>query len=179
MSLERGFIPSPRHPERSEGSKVSFTCAVTLGSFAALRMTVAGVVFLSLISLARAAEPTLAPADLQFFDTKIRPVLTEQCYKCHSHTADKVKGGLMLDSRDALFAGGSSGRAIVPGKPDDSLLIQAIRYTDADLRMPPAEHGGKLTEQQIGDWPHFASLTAGTSGFFTGWKAQWALPTPP
>ncbi len=99
-----------------------------------------------------AAEPTLTATDQQFFDTRIRPVLTEQCYKCHSHTADKIKGGLMLDSRDAVLHGGSSGPIIVPGKPDDSLLIQTIRYTDADLRMPPEEHGGKLTEQQIADF---------------------------
>ena len=99
-----------------------------------------------------AAEPAISKNDQQFFDTKIRPVLTEQCYKCHSHTADKIKGGLLLDSRDALLGGGSSGPVIVPGQPDDSLLIQAIRYTDEDLRMPPEEHGGKLTAQQIADF---------------------------
>ena len=163
MNGNHAMTPPSCHPERSEGSKWSFRCAVTLESFAALRMTLAGVAALSALLLTHAAEPALSTADRQFFDTKIRPVLTEQCYKCHSHTADKVKGGLMLDSRDALFAGGSSGRVIVPGKPDDSLLIQALRYTDADLRMPPEEHGGKLTDQQIAD--------------FTEW-VRWGAPDP-
>lgn len=99
-----------------------------------------------------AAEPTLAKTDLDFFETKIRPVLSEQCYKCHSHTADKIKGGLLLDSRDALLSGGSNGPIIVPGKPDESVLIQALRYTDEDLRMPPEDHGGKLSAQQIADF---------------------------
>ena len=101
---------------------------------------------------ASAADSALSSADTQFFETKIRPILDEQCYKCHSHTADKIKGGLMLDSRDAILHGGSSGPIIVPGKPDDSLLIQALRYTDPDLKMPPEEHGGKLTDQQITDF---------------------------
>lgn len=105
-----------------------------------------------LATTVQAAEPALAANDLQLFNTQILPVLTEHCYKCHSHTADKIKGGLMLDSREAVLHGGSSGPIIVPGKPDDSLLIQAIRYTDADLRMPPEEHGGRLTELQIADF---------------------------
>ena len=82
---------------------------------------------LFLLTAARAAEnpAALSAADLQFFETKIRPVLTDQCYKCHSHQADRVKGGLMLDSRDALLKGGNTGPAVVPGNPDDSVLIQA------------------------------------------------------
>ncbi|HEY8995883.1 MAG TPA: c-type cytochrome domain-containing protein, partial [Lacunisphaera sp.] len=141
-----------RHPEPGEGSKLSVACAVTLGSFARLRMTMAGLMVLSALSLIHAAEPALSKDDTAFFDAKIRPILTEQCYKCHSHSADKIKGGLLLDSRDALLSGGSSGPVIVPGKPDDSLLIQALRYTDEDLRMPPEDHGGKLSDQQIADF---------------------------
>ncbi len=57
----------------------------------------------------------------------------------------------MLDSRAGLVLGGNTGPAIVPGKPDDSLLIQAIRYDDEDLQMPPRDHGGMLTTQQIAD----------------------------
>jgi len=118
-------------------------------------MSRTSLIFMGASLLATAAHATgsaISPADLQFFESRIRPVLTEQCYKCHSHTADKIKGGLLLDSRDALLNGGSSGPIIVPGKPDDSVLIQALRYTDADLRMPPEEHGGKLTDQQIADF---------------------------
>jgi hypothetical protein len=94
------------------------------------------------------ATPTLSAADLKFFESKIRPILTEHCYKCHSKD-EKVKGGLLLDSREAVLAGGNTGAAIVPGKPDQSLLIQAIRYKDEDLQMPPK--GEKLTDAQIAD----------------------------
>ncbi len=77
---------------------------------------------------------------IEFFEKKIRPVLIERCYECHSATAKKVEGSLWLDSRDASRKGGDLGPAIVPGDPDKSLLIQAIRYSD-DLQMPPKEKG--------------------------------------
>ncbi len=99
------------------------------------------------------AEPpaALPKADLDFFETRVRPVFAEQCYKCHSHTADRIKGGLLLDSRAAVLHGGNSGPAVVPGNPDESVLIQAIRHTDEELQMPPEEHGGKLSDRQIAD----------------------------
>ncbi|HEX2852846.1 MAG TPA: PSD1 and planctomycete cytochrome C domain-containing protein [Opitutaceae bacterium] len=100
-------------------------------------------------SLAAAEPAQISPSDLQFFESKIRPILVENCYKCHSREADKVKGGLLLDTREGLLAGGSSGSTIVPGKPDESVLIQAIRYTDPDLQMPPK--GEKLSDRQIAD----------------------------
>jgi hypothetical protein len=110
----------------------------------------AGALFLGAYPLhAIEATPTLSSKDLQFFESKIRPVLIDRCYKCHSRDADKVKGGLMLDTREAWLHGGNSGPAIVPGKPDDSLLIQAVRYKDEDLQMPPK--GDRLTDQQIAD----------------------------
>ena len=104
-------------------------------------------------SLLRAADPAPAPsaADLQFFEGKIRPLLSENCYQCHSHQADRVKGKLMLDSRDGLLLGGSTGPAIVPGHPDKSLLIEAVSYADEDLQMPPPDHGGKLAPEQVAD----------------------------
>src|SRR5437899_1191446 len=82
-----------------------------------------------------AAEPS--PAQLQFFESRIRPVLADKCYKCHSERAEKVKGGLLLDTRARMLKGGESGPAIVPGDPDKSLLIKAVRYSDPDLQMPP------------------------------------------
>jgi mono/diheme cytochrome c family protein len=143
---------------------------------------------------ARAADKpaTLSAADLQFFENKIRPVLADNCYKCHSRDADKVKGGLMLDTRESLLHGGSTGPAIEPGNPDKSLLIQAIRYTDEDLQMPPK--GKKLTDQQIADlteWvrrgaPDPRSLAAkGSSPAYSGVGRQhWSFlpvkkPAPP
>ncbi len=91
----------------------------------------------------------LSAADLQFFEAKVRPVLEKSCYNCHSKSGDKVRGGLLLDSREAVLQGGNTGPAIVPGKPDESLLIQAIRYKDEDLQMPPK--GEKLSDREIAD----------------------------
>src|SRR5436190_6105513 len=84
------------------------------------------------------------PARVKFFESKIRPVLVEQCYECHATAAKKVRGGLLVDSREALLKGGDSGPAIVPGKPDESLLLSALRYQD--FEMPPK---GKLGDDVI------------------------------
>jgi mono/diheme cytochrome c family protein len=111
--------------------------------------------FLAICALASAlraappAAPTITAGDLAFFETKIRPLLIDRCYQCHSKEADKVRGGLLLDSREALIHGGNTGSAVVPGKPNESLLIKAIRYADEDLQMPPK--GEKLSDQQIAD----------------------------
>jgi Protein of unknown function (DUF1553)/Protein of unknown function (DUF1549)/Planctomycete cytochrome C len=96
---------------------------------------------------ARAADPT--PAQLQFFENRIRPVLAENCYKCHSDQAEKIRGGLLLDSRGGVLKGGDTGPAIVPGDPEHSLLIKAVRYKDPDLQMPPK--GKQLPENAIAD----------------------------
>src|SRR3974390_1944257 len=103
-----------------------------------------------------AADPT--PAQLQFFENHIRPVLAENCYKCHSQQAEKVKGGLLLDSREGVLKGGGTGPAIVPGDPEKSLLIKAIRYTDADLQMPPK--GNKLPDTAIADLTAWVKMGA-------------------
>ncbi|MGB8167206.1 MAG: PSD1 and planctomycete cytochrome C domain-containing protein [Chthoniobacteraceae bacterium] len=71
-----------------------------------------------------------------YFEKKVRPLLVERCFECHSHEK-KVKGGLALDSRSAWEKGGDTGPALIPGKPEDSLLIKAVSYTDPDLSMPP------------------------------------------
>ncbi|HSY53563.1 MAG TPA: PSD1 and planctomycete cytochrome C domain-containing protein [Opitutaceae bacterium] len=91
----------------------------------------------------------ISAADRDFFEAHVRPVLVNECYKCHSRDADKIKGGLMLDTREGVLHGGETGPALVPGKPDDSLIIQAIRYTDDDLQMPPK--GQKLSDDEIAD----------------------------
>jgi hypothetical protein len=104
---------------------------------------------LSAVALRAAdAAPAISANDLQFFEAKVRPVLIDRCYKCHSREADKVRGGFLLDSREALLHGGDSGPAIVPGNPKESLLVTAIGYQDDDLQMPPKE---KLSDQQIAD----------------------------
>src|SRR5438874_10014007 len=82
-----------------------------------------------------AAEPD--PAGIEFFEKKVRPVLVEHCYQCHSQSSKKLKGGLRLDSRAAMLRGGDSGPAVVPGRPDQSRLIDAVRYQNVELQMPP------------------------------------------
>ncbi len=72
-----------------------------------------------------------------FFREKILPILEQRCFECHSHQSGKMKGGLTLDSRSGWQAGGDQGPVIVPGDPEKSLLIKAVRRTDPDLRMPP------------------------------------------
>ncbi|MFL5242948.1 MAG: DUF1553 domain-containing protein [Gemmataceae bacterium] len=86
-------------------------------------------------SASGASGQTGAPDAEAFFETKIRPVLIQTCGKCHG--GDKVKGGLRLNARASLLKGGESGPAIVPGDPDKSLLIQALRQTHETLKMPP------------------------------------------
>src|SRR6266540_378095 len=73
----------------------------------------------------------------EFFTEKIYPLFHDHCFKCHSHDADKIKGGLVLDSLDGALTGGDTGPAIVPGNPEKSLLIKAVRYSNEVLQMPP------------------------------------------
>src|SRR5688500_6457834 len=89
----------------------------------------------ALLFLALAPGTARAADDLDFFEKKVRPILVERCLECHS-AEKKIKGGLALDSRAGWEAGGDAGPAIVPGKPDESLLVKAVRYTDPDLQMP-------------------------------------------
>jgi len=89
-------------------------------------------------------------SNLKFFEANIRPILAERCYSCHSSEKGQAKGGLTLDTRSGWQLGGDSGEAvIVPGKPDESLLIKAIRYQDNSLAMPPKSKGGKLSAAEI------------------------------
>jgi hypothetical protein len=97
----------------------------------------------------RAAAPDLAPEHVEFFEAKIRPLLVEHCYSCHSTESGKSKGGLRLDTRDALRRGGETGPAIVPGDAAKSLLLEAVRHTSDDLQMPPPDQGGKLSAEAI------------------------------
>jgi hypothetical protein len=94
---------------------------------------------------------------VKFFEAKIRPVLVDRCYSCHSAKAAELKGGLALDTRDGLRVGGDKGRSIVPGSPDKSLLIRAVRHTDEDYKMPPQE---KLPAAVIADLEQWVAMGA-------------------
>lgn len=124
----------------------------------------------------------ISPEDLSFFESKIRPALIEHCYECHSEESGKRKGGLLLDRRDGWLLGGDSGTAAVAGNPDDSLLIQTIRYQDPDLEMPPK---AKLPASVVADFeewvsrglpdPRDGSADAADEGFdFEKRKQYWA-----
>jgi hypothetical protein len=98
------------------------------------------------VSAAEPPEPSLE--EIKFFEEKVRPILAENCYKCHG--SEDQKGSLRLDVRSMVMAGGESGPAIVPGKPDESLLVEAVKWESYE--MPPS---GKLSDLQIAtisDW---------------------------
>ncbi len=93
---------------------------------------------LVLVAPARSsAAPKPSAKDLEFFERRVRPLLVRRCYTCHSAKSKPLKGGLRLDRSSAIRRGGDSGVVLVPGRPDSSPLIEAVRYTNADLKMPP------------------------------------------
>ncbi|HVC92465.1 MAG TPA: PSD1 and planctomycete cytochrome C domain-containing protein [Pirellulales bacterium] len=101
------------------------------------------------------AQQRLPKEQLDFFEQKIRPVLVHHCYECHSGDPAKAKAHFVLDKREGLRKGGDSGEVIVPGKPGDSLLIEAIRYES--LEMPPKE---KLPDETIDDFVRWIEMGA-------------------
>jgi hypothetical protein len=103
---------------------------------------------LSLIILIAMTPRAVADNGIEFFEKKIRPVLVEHCYQCHSKDAKKQRGGLLLDSKTSMRKGGDTGPALVPGKPAASLLLKAVRHTHPDLKMPPK---GKLPDAVLAD----------------------------
>jgi hypothetical protein len=101
---------------------------------------------LLLVLLAQAGPDD--PEGIALFESKVRPVLVEKCHSCHGPKAEKLKGGLRIDLRENLIKGGDSGPAVVPGKPEEGLLMKGIRHSDPDFKMPPRE---KLPARVIAD----------------------------
>ena len=91
-------------------------------------------------------EPKHSPEDIAFYERKIRPVLVEHCYECHSESAGEQQGGLLLDREAGWIEGGETNKAIIPGEPEASLLIAAVSYEQDELLMPPE---GKLDDETI------------------------------
>ncbi|MBL8793254.1 MAG: DUF1553 domain-containing protein [Planctomycetia bacterium] len=118
-----------------------------------------GCVLLVGAALSGEVRPADAPAPeaVEFFEKKIRPVLIEQCYSCHSINSKKQKGGLLLDSKQAILKGGDSGPALVPGKPADSLLLKAMQHSQPDLKMPPK---AKLADGILADFEKWIATGA-------------------
>ncbi len=134
------------------------------------------------INTATAPQPT--KQQLDFFEAKVRPILSANCYNCHSIESGKAKGKLTLDTREGLLKGGDNGPEITPGDPDQSRLIRAISYNDPDLQMPPK--GEKLGPQAIADLTTWVKMgaadprtsTVATASKLTGLtdkaRAHWA-----
>ncbi|WP_237607591.1 PSD1 and planctomycete cytochrome C domain-containing protein [Roseimaritima sediminicola] len=99
--------------------------------------------------------PAASPEQLEFFEKQVRPLLVEHCYSCHSAGADRIEGSLLLDSREAHLRGGDSGEAIVPGDPDGSLLMEALRYESYE--MPPK---GQLADESIAVFERWIEMGA-------------------
>jgi hypothetical protein len=112
----------------------------------------ATVLFGPVFEGAVSAQDRLTPEQTKAFESKIRPVLVEHCYECHSVTSEEPGGGLLLDSAAGTRKGGVSGPAVVPGKPQSSLLLLAMQHSDSNLKMPPADYGDKLPENVIADF---------------------------
>lgn len=104
-------------------------------------------VVVSLMSAASGNDKAISPEDRTFFENRIRPVLVKHCYECHSADSEEVGGKLQLDTRDGLRSGGESGPAVVVGKPNESRIIQAMRYDG--IEMPPEQ---PLPEAVINDF---------------------------
>ncbi|NBN94965.1 MAG: DUF1549 domain-containing protein, partial [Verrucomicrobia bacterium] len=131
-----------------------------------------------------AAVAALSAADdsagLAFFEQKIRPVIAENCYECHSAKAKKLKGGLYLDSKSGWEKGGDSGKAvIVPGKPEESLLLRTVLHTEPDMAMPPKKP--KLPDDALADLTTWIRMgapdprTQATAEAKRGDKSWWSL----
>ena len=165
------FCPAPsgaavlhHHATRSPRSKFGrlvdrriFSSSSGLSATARL-----GLLWVGLAGTARAAEEAqpIPPEQLAFFEQKIRPVLVEHCYSCHSAEAQqkgKLKGGLFLDTRAALLKGGDTGPAIAPNTPNQSILLTAIRWEDRDIEMPPKK---KLPPEVIADFEKWLAMGA-------------------
>ncbi len=101
------------------------------------------------------ANQKYPPESIEFFESRVRPILVDKCFKCHGEK--KQSNGLRLDSREATLKGGDSGPALVAGKPDESLLVQAVAHTHAELKMPPS---GKLPEASVAALRQWVALGA-------------------
>ncbi|MGE3821249.1 MAG: DUF1549 domain-containing protein, partial [Isosphaeraceae bacterium] len=122
-----------------------------------LRSVASPLLWITTATLLSLAPARADDAGVAFFETRIRPILVEHCYKCHSRDAEKPGGGLLLDSRESLRKGGETGPAIEPGRPEESLLIRAIHHGDDAIKMPPK---GKLPESVVADLESWVKLGA-------------------
>jgi hypothetical protein len=122
-----------------------------------LGLALLGAYVLPTASLSQATEGAATPEEIAFFEKNIRPILVKECYTCHASTAEKIKGGLTLDTREGIRKGGNSGPAVVPGDVKKSLLLQAIQQSQEELKMPPKK---KLADDVIADFQKWIAMGA-------------------
>ena len=108
-----------------------------------------------LLAVPLVAKADLTPEETDFFESKIRPVLVKECFGCHSDRTGKMRGGLRLDTKNLMLLGGENGPAIVPGKPEESLLFTSMLHQD--LSMPPKR---KLSRKVIEDFREWIEMGA-------------------
>ena len=130
-----------------------------------LSKRILAIVVLTLVPTAASCEGD--ESQWEFFEKKIRPMLVGNCYTCHSADTNS-RGGLRVDDRNGLLTGGGRGPAIVPGKPEESVLIRAVRHTDEKLKMPPET---RLAEEQVAD------LDAGSNKEPPGRRSRTGFPS--
>jgi len=118
--------------------RTPFVFPVNISPLAALALFLA-------ITAGRLCAASSEAAGVEFFEKQVRPLLVARCYDCHS-AEQKIKGGLALDSRETTLKGGDSGVALVAGDPEKSLLVEAVRYKNHDLQMPPKK---RLSDSEI------------------------------
>ncbi|TWU22017.1 Planctomycete cytochrome C [Novipirellula galeiformis] len=140
MLLFRFGFSSLRHPLRRR-SLVAITL-VLLGSMSPVNAAEDATAK----QVDKSSEAKLSSEAVTFFESKVRPLLIQHCYECHSHEADAKEGELYLDSREGLRIGGTRGAAITPTDLSKSVLLQAVEYSDSDMQMPPE---GKLDDAAI------------------------------
>jgi hypothetical protein len=151
---------------------------------AVIAIAIAGLLSQTTKAANSSPAPQLSKAQSDFFEGKVRPLLAERCYQCHSADAQKVRANLLLDTREGVLKGGDTGAAIVPGHAERSLLIKAIGYKDPDLQMPPK--GDKLGTADIATLTQWINMGApdprtGAPVKLTGLtdkaRAHWAYQT--
>jgi hypothetical protein len=142
------------------GRSTRFDCTLTVLILNTSRFLPRGL--LAALCALTIAHPVVVGAELpasgvEFFEKQIRPVLAERCYGCHSAKAEKLKGELLLDSRAGMLRGGKDGLVLIAGKPQESKLIEAIKYGNKDLQMPPKH---RLPNEQVAAFEQWIKMGA-------------------
>jgi len=147
--------PSPAKPAAQANSVKTNPAKANAATAKANAATAKANAAKAIAAKANAAKAKSTAQGLEFFERRIRPVLVQKCYSCHSAESKEIKGSFVLDTREGLRQGGPSGHAVVPGSPQDSLILDALRYDS--LQMPPDE---QLSDEIIADFERWVRMGA-------------------